>query len=73
MKKAILIIGVIVIVACIFSLVYALFNMYGYRHVLDGSPALYDRLHRRTIIYFALGAFLALVGTLFIVLRRRLW
>ena len=73
MKKVFLIIGIIVIVACIFSLIYAFLNMYGYRNILDGSPTLYDRLHKKTLIYAAIGVILALFGTLFFVLRRKLW
>ena len=63
MKKILLIAGIVIIIACVLCLLYAALNMYGYKHVVDGSAGLYNRLHRRMIIYFVIGTILAVIGT----------
>lgn len=72
MKKALLITGILIIVACVIILLYAALNYYGYRHVLDGTAELYDRLHRKANVCFALGAVFALIGTLCIVFHSKI-
>ncbi len=69
MKKALLIIGIAAITAGVLSLIFALLNLYGYYHVMDGSAALYDRLHRRMILAFIIGAVLAGIGIICIIMR----
>ena len=71
MKKAILIIGVILIVLCILSLLFAALFLFGYYHVLDGSPEMYANLHRRAILCFVLGIVLAVLGAASIVISRK--
>lgn len=51
------------IAAGILSLAFAALNLFGYHRVLDGSPALYHRLHQRMILFFVLGAVLTASGT----------
>ena len=63
MKNLLLIVGVIVIIACIMSLLFAGLNLFGYYHALDGSPDFYARLHRRAIFWGGVGVVLAAVGT----------
>ena len=69
MKKLLLIAGIIVLIACALSLAFAVLNLFGYHHVLDGSPELYDRLHQRMTAFFIAGAVLAAVGTVCIILH----
>lgn len=69
MKKLLLIAGIIVLIACALSLAFAMLNLFGYYHVLDGSPELYNRLHQRMIVFFIVGAVLAAVGTVCIILH----
>lgn len=69
MRKALLIIGIILIIACVLSLIYAALNLHGYHNIYDGSPELYDKLHRRVIIFSITGAALALTGAACIVFR----
>ena len=63
MKNLLLIVGVIVIIACIMALLFAGLNLFGYYHALDGSPDFYARLHRRAIFWGGVGVVLAAVGT----------
>ena len=72
MKKPLWIVGIVVIIACVISLLIAAWYLYVYHHVLDGSPALYDRLHQRTIAFFAAGIILAVIGAVCMIVRSRL-
>ncbi len=62
MKKLFLIAGIVLLVAGILSLAFAALQLFGYHRVLDGSPALYHRLHQRMILFFVLGAALTAAG-----------
>ena len=72
MKKLLLIIGSILIAAGILCLLFALLSRFGYYHTLDGSNELYQRLHRRMVVFTVTGAVLAAAGTACIVVRSRL-
>lgn len=72
MKKALLIIGIILIAACVLSFLYAALNRFGYYHTLDGSAELYRRLHQRMIVFSVVGLVLALIGTGCLIVRTRL-
>ena len=72
MKRTLWIVGIVIIVACVILLLLAAWNLYAYHHVLDGSPALYDRLHQRTIAFFAAGIILAVIGAVCMIVRSRL-
>ena len=72
MKILLLIVGIVSIAACFLSLLYSALNHYGYKHVLDGSNELYDRLHRKAIIFFVSGTVLAVIGTACIIFRSKL-
>ena len=72
MKKLLLIIGIVILVVCVLFLLFAALNLFGYYHVLDGSPALYDRLHRRMIVFSASGVALAVIGAVCLIVRSRI-
>ena len=67
-----LIVGIILIIACVLSLLYAALNQFGYYHVLDGSGELYSMLHQRMIIFGLIGIVLAVLGTLCFIFRSKL-
>ena len=67
MKKLLLIIGIVSIIACVLFLLFALLNLFGYHNVLDGSADFYDRLYRRTFVYFVIGIVLAVIGSVCII------
>ena len=69
MKKLLLILGVILLAACVLSLLFAAWNRFAYFHVLDGSGELYLRLHRRMIVSFAVGLVLALLWAACLIVR----
>ncbi|MBR5059791.1 MAG: hypothetical protein IKX06_03355 [Clostridia bacterium] len=62
MKKAMLIVGIVLIAACIISLLISAFNSYVYHNVLDGSQELYDKIHQRMIVFLGTGIALAVIG-----------
>ncbi|MBO4898201.1 MAG: hypothetical protein J5590_07890 [Clostridia bacterium] len=72
MKKLLLILGIVIIVLCVLSLLYAALNMFGYHRVLDGSPQLYQRLHRRMTVFGITGIVLAAVSALCLVFYRKI-
>lgn len=69
MKKLLLVAGIVLFAACAASLLYAVLNLFGYYHVLDGSAELYSLLHRRMIAFFAAAAVLAAAGAACLILR----
>ena len=71
MKKLLLIAGIILLVACMVSLLFAALQMFGYYHVMDGSAALYARLHQRAITFFIVGGVLACGAIACLVLRAK--
>lgn len=71
MKKALLIVGIICLAACVLSLLFALLNWIGYYNLMDGSADLYTRLHQRMIISFVASIILAATGIACMVLRFR--
>ena len=72
MKRALLIIGIVIIVACVIALLMALFFRFSYFRVLDGSQALYDRLHRRMIMSFITAGVFAVIAVLCFVVRTKM-
>ncbi len=72
MKTVWLVVGIVMIAACILSLLFAALNWFGYYHTLDGSSELYAAMHRRMIVFGALGIVLAAVGTVCIVIHTRM-
>ena len=72
MKKILLIVGIILIFACVLALLFAALKWYGYRHLVDGTADHYTRLHRKMISYFVTGIVLAAAGTACIILRAKI-
>ena len=72
MKKALLIIGIVIIVACVISLALALLFMYSYYNVLDGSSELFARLYRRMVIAFITAGVFAAAAVICFIARARL-
>ena len=72
MKKLLLIGGIVLLAAAVLALLFAALNLLLYCRVLDGSAALYARLHQRAIIFFVLGAVLAVLGVAGVIVRGRL-
>ncbi len=72
MKKFLLIVGIVLVVACVVSLLYAALNYYGYRNVVDGSAGLYRRLHQKAVTYFSVGTTLAVIGTICLILQSKM-
>ena len=66
--KELLIIGIISIIACVLSLLYAVLNRHGYYHLHDGEGDMYTRLHRRMIVSFLVGIVLAVIGVACIII-----
>ena len=72
MKKLLLIIGIIVIIAGVLALLFAALNLFGYFHTLDGSAELYAGLRQRAVVFLAVGLILAAIGIVCIVIRSRI-
>ena len=72
MKKVLLIVGIINMIVCVLSLLFAALNLFGYYHVLDGTAELYIRLHRRMIIFFVIGIVFAVIGIVSFIIRTKI-
>ena len=62
MKKLLSVAGIVLLVLCCLSFLAAALYLMGYRSALDGSPAFYERMHRRMLLFAAIGAVLAVGG-----------
>ena len=71
MKRLLLIVGIISLIACALALLFSAFNWFGYYHVLDGTAELYIRLHQRMIVFFVIGIVLAVIGTVSLIIRSK--
>ncbi len=72
MRKALLIIGIIVFVACGIALLMALLFNLGYYNVMDGSTELYHRLRSSVTVSLITGIVLALIGTACFIIRSKI-
>ena len=72
MKKKLLIVGIILIIACVLSLLYAGLNLFVYYHALDGSAELYSSLHQRMIVFGLLGVVLGVLGAVCLIFRSKI-
>lgn len=72
MKKMLLIIGILSLIACVLSLLVAALSLFGYFNVLDGSPELYSRLNRRTLLFGVIGIVFAVIGIVCFIIRSKI-
>ena len=70
MRKVLLITGIVLVVLCVIAFAAAAFFKYSYLNVMDGSQALYDRLHQRMLIALITGIVLAVIAVVCFVVRR---
>ena len=56
MKKFLLIIGIVIIIAGVIALLFSALQRFGYYHLFDGDADLYIRLHWGMIISFVIGS-----------------
>ena len=71
MKKLLLIVGVVSLIACVLALLLAALSWFGYYHLLDGSAEQYISLHRRMIAGFISGIVFAVIGIVCLILRSK--
>ena len=71
MRKILLAVGIVIIVAFVIALLLGVINLFGYYHVLDGSQNLYARLHRRAILSFVIAGILAVAAVICFVIRAK--
>lgn len=72
MKKLLLIVGIVSVVACVIFLAFALLNLTVYNNLYDGAAELYDRLHQRMIVNFIIGILLAIIGAVCFIIRSKI-
>jgi len=70
LKKLLLIIGILIIIAGVIALLFSALQGYGYYHLLDGDPEMYLGLHRRMILFFVIGIVLVVIGAACMIIRR---
>ena len=72
MKKLLLIIGIVLFIACGVFLLLAALKLSGYNNVMDGSPELYDKLHREIILNLIIGIVAGLIAAVCMILRAKI-
>lgn len=72
MKKLLLILGVVIIIAGVIALLFSALQRFGYYHLLDGDAGMYIGLHWRMIIFFVIGIVLVVIGTVCLIIRTKL-
>lgn len=72
MKKLLLIVGIMSMVACVLSLLLAVMFWIGYYQVLDGSSELYIRLYQRRMICLKSGIIFLIIGTVCMLIRSKI-
>ena len=71
MKIVLLVVGIISIIACVLSLLYAALNRHGYYHLLDGDGDMYSRMHRRMIVSLVVGIIFAALAAVCLIIRAK--
>lgn len=69
MKTFLLITGIVIIAACVLSVLFAVLNLAAYHNMLDGSPEHYAKMRRRATVYFIVGAVFAVFGVVCLLIR----
>lgn len=72
MKKLLLILGIVIILAGVTALLFSALNLFGYYHLLDGEADMYVAMHRRMIAFFVIGIVLAVLGTACMSIRTKM-
>lgn len=71
MKKLLLTVGIVLLIAGVLSLSFAALNLVASRRTLDGSASLYSRMQHRAILFLGVGLALTAGGIACLVLRAR--
>ena len=69
MRTPMLIIGIILIAAAVFSLLFAAFLRHAYFNTMDASPEHYARMRGRMTTFFITGLILAVLGAACLIVR----
>ena len=72
MKEVLLIVGIVAVILCALSLLFAGVNWFGYYNLLDGTSEQYARLRRRKIIFMIIGIVLAVVGIVSLIVQAKI-
>ena len=72
MKKLLLIIGVVTIVAGVIALLFSALQLYGYYHLLDGEADMYVAMRWRMIISLVIGIVLMAMGAVCLIARTKM-
>ena len=72
MKKLLLIIGIVIIIAGVIALLFSALQRFGYYHLLDGEADIHIGLHWRMIISFVIGIVLVAMGAVCLFIRTKL-
>ncbi len=71
MKIFLLIAGIVLIVACVSSALFAALNLFGFYHTHDGSSELYARMRIRATVFFIVAAVLAVAAVACFIVRAK--
>ena len=72
MKKLLLIIGVVLIIAGVIALLFSALQLYGYYHLLDGEADMYVAMRWKMSISLVIGIVLLAMGAVCIIARTKM-
>lgn len=72
MKKLLLIIGVVIIIAGVIALLFSARQLYGCYHLLDGEADMYVAMRWRMIISLVIGIVLVAIGAVCLIARTKM-
>ena len=72
MKKLLLILGILILVACVIFLLLAALKLSAYRNLVDATPEHYENLMRSSTVHAVIGVILAAAGAACLIIRAKL-
>ena len=72
MRKILLTVGILCIIACVLFVLFALIYMHSYYNLFDGTAEHYKNLHNRMAISFIGAIILAAIGTALVIIRSKI-
>ena len=72
MKKLLLILGVLLLVAALIACALAVLHFHAHRSLYDAAAETYDRIHQRAVLCTVLSAVFAIGGAVCLIVRTKM-
>ena len=72
MKKLLLVLGILTLIACAVFLLLAVLKLSAYHNLVDATPEHYESLRHSSIVHFIVAFVLAAVGAACLIIRAKI-